>query len=252
MRYIGHAGLAGDRPGGSPTRQTLALGERLHVDCIEIDVCREAGGTLLLRHDRTLPSGRPVATADLDAVRREDPEVLTLDEAAEVLQTGTVPVLVDLKHAADAGALGDWLGQRHDPDRWWVCSDDRDALTTLRARAPRAPRWRSLPHVAPGRGEGARRIAACALRSLLPARLDRLAAAVGAAGFTVDRWAVTPALVAAARRLDLPVAAWTVNSASAARRMSACGVDWLTTDRVVEMRAALGSQDSVVTGRCDG
>jgi hypothetical protein len=34
--------------------------------------------------------------------------------------------------------------------------------------------------------------------------------------------------------------------------MSAAGADLITTDRVAEMRAALGlSQDSAATGRCD-
>lgn len=249
VRFIGHAGLAADRPGGTPTRLTLAGAERLHIDWIEVDVCRSSDGTLLLRHDLRLPSGGAVGSSDAAAVRREDPEVLTLDEGAEVLEAGTVPVLVDLKDAADAAAVGDWLAARPDPRRWAVCTDDRDALLTLRSSAPGVARWRGVPRVAPGRGEPVRRITAMLLRSLLPAKLERLAAEVDAAGFTVDRWAVTPALCAAARRLQLPVAAWTVNSVGVARRMAACGVDYLTTDRVAEMRAALAPQDGPVTAR---
>jgi len=252
VRFIGHAGLAADRPGGTPTRQTLAGAERLQIDWIEVDVCRSSDGTLLLRHDLRLPSGRPVGAATLAEVRSEDPDTLTLDEAAEVLTRGTVPVLLDLKDPADAPALAGWLAPRPDPQRWAVCTDEREALLTLRQRAPRVERWRGVPRVAQGRGEPVRRIAAMALRSLLPDRLPRLAAEVGAAGFTVDRWAITPALCAAARGLDLPVAAWTVNSPVTARRMWACGIDYLTTDRVVEMRAALAAQDGGVTGRCDG
>jgi len=247
--WIGHAGLAGGRPGGTPTRRTLADAERLHVDWIEVDVCRAADGTLLLRHDLALPSGRWVGSSSADEVRREDPEVLTLDEGAEVLTA--VPVLVDLKDPADAPHVAAWLAGRPDPQRWAVCSDDPPALLALRQTAPRIARWLGLPRVASGRGESARRIAACALRSLLPRRLEMLAAQVGAAALTVDRWAVTPRLCDAARRLGLPVAAWTVNSAPVARRMAACGVDYITTDRVAEMRAALGVQDSAATGRCD-
>lgn len=252
MRYIGHAGLASGRPGGTPTRRTLAAAEELHVDRIEIDVCCAADGTLLLRHDLTLPSGRRVADLDVAAVRREDPDVLTLDEAAEVLTAGSAPVLVDLKDARDAAAVAGWLGARADSSRWAVCSDDRDALLALRDRAPAIERWRSLPRVVQDRVEPVRRIVALSLRSLLPRQLRHLAADVGAAAFTVDRWAITPALCAAASELRLPVAAWTVNSAPVARRMAACGVDYLTTDRVAEMRAALAPQDSAVTGRCDG
>jgi glycerophosphoryl diester phosphodiesterase len=252
VRFIGHAGLAADRPGGTPTRHTLADAERLHVDRIEIDVCCSSDGTLLLRHDLALPSGRRIGSTEAKDIRREDPDVLTLDEGAEVLANGSVPVVVDLKDAADATTVADWLKRRPDPDRWAIGTDDPDALRIARERAPKVERWRGVPRVAPGRGEPLRRIAAMTLRSLLPARLANLAREVGAAAFTVDRWAITPALCAAARRLELPVAAWTVNSAPVAKRMAACGVDFLTTDRVPEMRAALAAQDGTVTRRCDG
>jgi len=96
-------------------------------------------------------------------------------------------------------------------------------------------------------------IAACALRGVLPHRLQALAAEVGAAALSVDRWAVTPALCARAQALQLPVAAWTVNTPGAARRMDACGADYITTDRVEAMRSVLGgpSQDGAATGRCE-
>lgn len=253
LRWIAHAGLAAGRPGGTPTRHTLAGAERLHVDWLEIDVCRTADGTLVLRHDPLLPSRRPLREATLAELRREDPDVLTLDEAAEVLGPSPIPTLVDLKDARDAVPVAAWLASRQDPAAWAICTDDPAALQRSREAAPHVARWRSLPRVAPGRGEGARRIAACALRSLLPARLERLAAEVGAAAFSVDRWAVTPALCARAHRLGLPVAAWTCNTPAAARRMSACGADYLTSDAVEAMRASLGpSQDGAATGRCDG
>src|SRR5258706_435998 len=86
---------------------------------------------------------------------------------------------------------------------------------------------------------------------LLPS-LPHMIDEVGAAALTVDRWAVTPALCAAAHKLNTPLAAWTVNTPRAALRMSAAGADLITTDRVTEMRAALGwSQDGAATGRCD-
>jgi len=252
LRWIAHAGLAAGRPGGTPTRHTLAGAALRKVDWLEIDVRCVADGTPVLRHDQLLPSHRPLRQADLHEVRHEDPDVLTLDEAAEVLDAGAVPTLVDLKDARDAEAVARWLAARPDPDAWAVCTDDPQALRVARDRAPAVQRWRSLPRVAPGRGEGARRIAACALRSLLPARLERLAAEVGAVALSVDRWAVTPALCAAAHRHGLEVAAWTCNSAAAARRMSACGVDLITTDLVDEMRSSLDPQDGTATGRCEG
>ncbi|HXA27320.1 MAG TPA: glycerophosphodiester phosphodiesterase [Candidatus Angelobacter sp.] len=252
LRWIAHAGLAADRPGGTPTRLTLTGAERLKVDWLEIDVRCPADGTLVLRHDQLLPSRRQLAELSLDAIRSEDPDVLTLDEAVEVLRPSSVPTLVDLKDSRDAAAVARWLAAQPDPDAWAICSDDPEALRRAREIAPKIARWRTLPRVAPGRGEGARRIAACALRSLLSARLPRLVEEVGAAALSVDRYAVTPALSAAAHRLTTPIAAWTVNSPRAARRMNAAGVDLITTDQIERMRAAIGpSQDSAATGRCD-
>jgi len=188
----------------------------------------------------------------LAGLRFADPDVLTLDEAAEVFDGSTVPTLVDLKDPRDAEAVANWLAQRSDPERWAICTDDLSALQVARDRAPDVQRWRSLPHVAPGRGEGVRRIAACALRSTLPARLRRLVEEAGATALSVDRWAVTPRLCAAAHALGVEVAAWTVNTERSARRMSACGADFITTDRPEEMQAALASQDGTATARCDG
>jgi len=252
LRWIAHAGLAAGRPGGTPTRQTLSGAARLSVDFLEIDVWRAADGTLVLRHDLQLPSHRPLTALDLAAIRAEDPDVLTLDEAAEVLEPTGIPTLVDLKQPADAEPVARWLAARPSPDHWAIGSDDPDALRRARDTAPHVARWRTLPHIPPGPGEGARRIAACALRDLLPPRLPRLTAEVGAAALSVDRWAVTPALCRAAHAGSTPLTAWTVNTEGAARRMKRCGVDLITTDRITAMRAALGPpQDVAATARCD-
>ena len=252
MRWIGHSGLAAGRPGGTPTRHTLASAEQLHLDWLEIDVWRTADGNLVLRHDLLLASGRRVDELPLADVKHDDPDVLTIDDAAEAVEHTGIPTLIDLKQPSDAPAVAAWLAQRPDPDRWAICSDEPAALQAMREQAPAIARWRTLPHVAQGRGEPVRRITASVLRSLLPARLPALAGAVGAAGLSVDRWAVTPGLAAAAHRLGLPLAAWTVNTPGAAQRMSACNVDYITTDKPQEMRAALTSQDSAATARCDG
>jgi glycerophosphoryl diester phosphodiesterase len=252
VRWIGHAGLAAGRPGGTPTRQTLAEAARLHLDWLEVDVCRTAEGILVLRHDLELPSRRPLRATSLTEARREDPDLLTLDEAAEVMRDGGVPTLVDLKDARDAEAVATWLAAQPDPDRWAICTDDVTALQAARAQARRVARWRTLPRVPPGRGESARRILACALRSTLPARLPALAAEVDAAALSVDRWAVTPRLCSAAHALSLPVAAWTVNDPARVPALEAAGVDLITTDQPAVMRPGAASQDSAATARCDG
>ncbi len=65
---------------------------------------------------------------------------------------------------------------------------------------------------------------------------------LGAAGITVRHQHVGPELIAAARRLDLAVRAWTVNAPADAHRLVALGVDGLITDRPGEIRAAAAAR----------
>jgi glycerophosphoryl diester phosphodiesterase len=242
VQLIGHAGLAAARPGGTPDRSTLdaAVGHRLAR--LEVDVACCADGAVVLRHDLLMPSGRRLMDLDLGEVRREAPGLLTLDEAVEHLG-GRLPLLLDIKEPSVVAALGDWAAGRRDLELLAVCTDGAAALGHLRDRAPGLARWRTLPVYAPGPETTPRRLVACALRRRLPERLERLCAEVGAAGVTVDRWAVTAALCAAARRLGLPLTAWTVNHPRIAAAMRRRGADYITTDRP-ELLAALGAPAS--------
>ncbi|MGH7747182.1 MAG: glycerophosphodiester phosphodiesterase, partial [Candidatus Dormibacteria bacterium] len=86
-------------------------------------------------------------------------------------------------------------------------------------------------------------LAALPLRRDLPGHLPRLSGEVGAAGVVVAQHAISPELCQAARRLGLPVAAWTVNRLEAAREVMRCGVGIIVTDRVVPLRLGLAGYD---------
>lgn len=230
MQLIGHAGLAASRPGGTHDRAGLDAALALDLARLEVDVARCGDGSLVLRHDLFLPSGRGLPDVDLDEARREAPGLVTLDEAVEHLG-GRLPLLLDLKHDAAVEPLGAWAAGRADTDLLAVCTDGAVPLVRLRELAPGMARWRTLPVYAPRADTTARRLAACALRDLLPRRLERLAAEVGAAAVTVDRWAVTRSLCATAHRLGLPLTAWTVNRPRVAEAMRRRGADYVTTDR---------------------
>jgi glycerophosphoryl diester phosphodiesterase len=230
VQLIGHAGLAASRPGGTHDRAGLDAALSLDLARLEVDVARCGDGALVLRHDLLLPSGRSLPAVALAAARAETPGLLTLDEAVEHL-AGRLPLLLDIKHDAVVDALGGWAAGRADAGLLAVCTDAAAALVHLRERAPRMARWRTLPVYAPGPDTSVRRLAACASRGLLPARLERLAAEVGAAAVTVDRWAVTGGLCAEAHRLGLPVTAWTVNRPRTAALMRRRGADYVTTDQ---------------------
>jgi glycerophosphoryl diester phosphodiesterase len=277
MRWVAHAGLAVDRPGGAPTRETLAEVLRAGVDCVELDVCVTHDEALVLRHDPRLRTGRRLVTLTLAELRRRGHSVLTLDDAAEMM-AGRVPVLIDVKSRGVTGPLTRWLRRRRQLDVLGICSDDRDVLAELREGAPRVPRWWSLPAIPASSPQWAgavvdvlvqRRglrglalpladlralardrpwgrsdllhLAAIPARRGLPAQLPRLTDEVAAAGLAVAHGAVTPALCAAAQRLGLVLAAWTVNRVGLARQLRRCGVQIIISDRVVPLRLALAA-----------
>jgi glycerophosphoryl diester phosphodiesterase len=278
-RWVAHAGLAANRPGGAPTRETLAEALRAGVDCLELDVCVTREGTLVLRHDARLRTGRHrrLAALTLDELTRRGHRLLTLDEAADVVGD-RVHLLVDVKGREVTGPLAHWLCRRRGVEVLGVCSDDREVLGELRRRAPRVPRWWSLPVIPTSSPQWVRTVlevlverggvrglappvadiralmrdrpwcredllhlAAIPTRRRLPAQLPRLADEVAAAGVAVAHGAITPALCAAAERMRLSLAAWTVNRVGLAREVMRCGVQIIISDRVVPLRLALAA-----------
>ena len=273
--WIAHAGLGISRQGGAPTVQTLADCMRLRVDRVELDICATSDGRLILRHDSRMPDGQEVENVRLAELRWHEPWLLTLDEALEHL--GSLPLLLDVKTVAAAFALARWMRGRRDRARFAVCTEILVTLLVLRDLAPRVERWRSFPDIGSRRPEYVARVVGALLRhrhpadvaylarelggalldmgtrphhgrmraggvpwrKLLPVRLNHLAGEVDAAALSVHHWLVTPELMEAAARLNLPVAAYTVNDAAAAQRMMVCGVAMVTTDDVRGMRAAV-------------
>jgi glycerophosphoryl diester phosphodiesterase len=285
LGWIGHAGLAGTRCGAAPTRDTVSAADLLDLDWLELDLCATRDGELVLRHHGRLPGGRPVQGLTLAELRRVEPGILTLSDAAEQLG-GRVALLLDVKSARVVDPLVAWLTIHRGEGLHAVCSESPDALARLRDRAGWAPRWRSLtalwrwtaetippwlrPFVRdffPGAvsnmadgvadagsdaaaalttllgteqlSERVRRMCATAERDRLPPCLSALAGEVGAVAVSVDHWAITPALCEEARRLDVLVAAWTVNRIEVALELARTGVDLITSDHVATMRPAV-------------
>ena len=309
MVLIGHAGLAADRLHGTPDRRHLETAAHLDPERLELDVCVTADSVLVARHDQrvepanvsrceqllrravrpmrrerlappagTILSGTPVAELPLQALRRLDPGVLTLDEAAAILGR-RIPLLLDLKVPSAAPLLAHWLRHVPEPGRIAVCTPSLPALRRLRELAPRTERWPTIP----GFGRRRRDHLAHTLSSLrashpdldrcrdslselgraaaeLPRRPHDVLAAVAAlpwrwhlpelatawsrevcaAGLCVPHWLVTPELFETAARLRLPLTAFTVNQAWALRRVLDCGAEMVTTDRLSQLRRLLG------------
>jgi glycerophosphoryl diester phosphodiesterase len=292
MQVVGHAGLAIQREGGSPTRFHLDEAVAAGVDRLELDVCSSADGALVMLHDTYLADGRPVGELTLGEVRRADPEMLTIDDAVDHLG-GRMPILLDLKSARVAQLLGVWFRGRRDTDLFATCTENLPWLVHLRFAAPGVERWPSYPDIGDRRTHHVQRVmvglwrshaslsglrrgaadvqrAAMQLRRApreslsrlgglpwrerLPQDIRQTCADTGAAGICVHHWVVSDQLVEEAHNLGLHVNTWTVNNPFAARMAADAGVDSITTDRVDLVRLALRShlQPGPGTGSAGG
>lgn len=275
MGLVGHAGLATTRVGCTPTRATLERALRLGVDALEVDVCATSDYELVLHHDSCLTVGLPISGLTLTQLRRVAPNLLTLDDAAQIVGDRT-RLIIDVKTRGAAGPVADWFSSGAATPDATVCTARTEVLRYLSRAAPQAPLWQTFPdlgerpyervlhvlaNVAAHRGRNALELvgdlwdvlarvrtnpAHAALqfiglpwRRRMPELMTRVRTDFDAAGVAVHHALVTPDLCAVAHELDLTVVAWTVNSPAAARHAAASGVDLMTTDDVAGMRRAL-------------
>lgn len=278
LGLVGHAGLAPTRLGGSPTRVSLRRALRLGVNALEIDVCASADYSLVLHHDTRLPVGLPVCDLTLAQLRRVEPGLLTLEDAAEIVGDRARLVL-DVKSRAAAGPVSDWLTRNANRVDAVVCSGRVDVLRYIAHATPEAVLWQTFPHIGERSYERVLRVLSgiAAHRGLhalqlvgdlwdvlggvranprhttsqviglpwrrrLPSLLARGRDDFAARGVALHHALVTEDLCSVAHELDMTVVAWTVNSPTVARHAAACGVDFITTDDVAGIRRALGAR----------
>ncbi|MBV8528387.1 MAG: glycerophosphodiester phosphodiesterase [Candidatus Dormibacteraeota bacterium] len=278
MGLVGHAGLAPTRVGGSPTRASLQRALRLGVHALEVDLCASADYSLVLHHDTRLPVGLPVRSLTLAQLRRVEPALLTLDDAAEIVGDRT-HLILDVKTRAAAGPVSDWFCRRGATPNAVVCSGRLDVLRYLARATPAAALWQTFPDIGERPYEGVLRVLSSVAahrgrhalqlvgdlwdvlarvsanpaqaatqiiglpwRRRMPLLLERGRDEFAARGVALHHALVTPDLCSVAHELDMTVVAWTVNSPTVARQAAACGVDLITTDDVAGIRRALGAR----------
>ena len=281
LGLVGHAGLATTRVGCTPSRASLERAVRLGVDALEVDVCATSDYELVLHHDSCLAVGLPISGLTLSQLRRVAPNLLTLDDAAEIV-ADRARLVIDVKTRDAAGPVSDWFSSGAATPDATVCTARVEVLRYLSRAAPGTPLWQTFPdlgerpyervmhvleNVAAHRGRNALQLvgdlwdvlgrvrtnpAHAALqfiglpwRRRMPELMARVRSEFDAAGVAVHHALLTPDLCAVAHELDLTVVAWTVNSPAAARHAATCGVDLITTDDVAGMRRALRKRDRV-------
>ena len=212
----------------------LALGHG--VEMIEVDVRRSRDGVLVLSHD-DIPHGAhaSIAGSTLAELRAAAPDIATLDEALEAVR-GHARLNLDIKDGAVIEQMVEAV-RAHDMLADCIASClDIGCLARLSAIEPGLSRFFSYP---PDYGGASRKAwmkpvvnsVVAGMRLTMPLRLERMLRAAPGTNATIYAPLITRRLVAKARRLDITLFTWTVDDLAEMRRLSALGIDGITSNR---------------------
>ncbi|MER5427846.1 glycerophosphodiester phosphodiesterase family protein [Streptomyces sp. NPDC002588] len=210
---IGHRGIMGVEP--ENTLRSFVAAEEAGLDAIELDLHLSKDGALVVMHDpdvdRTTDGTGPIADQTLaelktlDAGRGERVPVFE-----EILDAVTLPIQAEIKDVQAARALAEVMRERNLAERVEVSSFHDEALAEIARLVP-----------------GVR-------TALIGSRygLDIVARAEDAGATTVclNLRRLTLEIVEEARRRDLRIIGWVVNTQDQLRLVRALELDGATTD----------------------
>jgi glycerophosphoryl diester phosphodiesterase len=210
---IGHRGVMGVEP--ENTLRSFVAAEQAGLDVIELDLHLSKDGALVVMHDtdvdRTTDGKGPIAEQTLAELRTLDAgreERVPVFE--EVLDAVSLPLQAEIKDVAAARALAEVMNARELTGRVEVSSFHDEAVAEIA---------RLVPGV---------RTALIASRYGTDV-VDR-AVAVGAATLCLNIRRLTLEIVEQARKADLRIIGWVVNTQDQLRLVRALCLDGATTD----------------------
>ncbi|MFD4525715.1 glycerophosphodiester phosphodiesterase [Streptomyces sp. NPDC058470] len=210
---IGHRGVMGVEP--ENTLRSFVAAQHAGLDLIELDLHLSKDGALVVMHDaevdRTTDGSGPIAEKTLAELRQLDAgrgERVPVFE--EVLDALTTPLQAEIKDVAAARALAEVMHRRDLAGQVEVSSFHDEAIDEIARLVP-----------------GAR-------TALIASRygtdvVDR-AVDVGAATVCLNIRRLTLEVVERARKADLRIIGWVVNTQDQLRLVRALGLDGATTD----------------------
>ncbi|MFI6463741.1 glycerophosphodiester phosphodiesterase [Streptomyces sp. NPDC050538] len=210
---IGHRGVMGLEP--ENTLRSFVAAEQAGLDVIELDLHLSKDGALVVMHDadvdRTTDGTGPIAERTLGELRTLDAgrgeRVPTFDEVLDAVKS---PVQAEIKDLAAARALAEVMHRRNLVERVEVSSFHDEAIAEIA---------RLVPGV---------RTALIASR-FGPDVVER-ATEAGAETVCLNIRRLTLEVVEAARKADLKIIGWVVNTQDQLRLVRALGLDGATTD----------------------
>ncbi|MGW0613740.1 glycerophosphodiester phosphodiesterase [Streptomyces sp. NPDC002788] len=222
---IGHRGVMGVEP--ENTLRSFVAAQEAGLDAIELDLHLSKDGALVVMHDtdvdRTTDGTGPIAEKTLAELRALDAgrgeRVPVFEEVLEAVQT---PLQAEIKDVQAARALAEVMNRRGLAGRVEVSSFHDEAVAEIARLVPgvRTALISGLPHSRMNSGGGT------------PVGTDVVerAVRVGAATVCLNIRRLTLEIVEQARKADLRIIGWVVNTQDHLRLVRAFGLDGATTD----------------------
>ena len=197
------------------TLRSFVAAEQAGLDVIELDLHLSKDGALVVMHDadvdRTTDGNGPIAARTLDELRALDAgrgERVPVFE--EVLDTVATPLQAEIKDVAAARALAEVMHARNLVGRVEVSSFHDEAIA-------------EIARLVPG-------VRTALIASRYGTDIVDRAVEVGAATVCLNIRRVTLEIVERARKADLKIIGWVVNTQDHLRLVRALGLDGATTD----------------------
>ncbi|MGW6359204.1 glycerophosphodiester phosphodiesterase [Streptomyces sp. NPDC055092] len=210
---IGHRGVMGVEP--ENTLRSFVAAQDAGLDLIELDLHLSKDGALVVMHDadvdRTTDGRGPIADKTLAELRALDAgrgERVPVFE--EVLDAVSKPLQAEIKDVAAARALADVMLRRDLVSRVEVISFHDEAIA-------------EIARLVPG-------VRTALVASRYGTDVVERATAVGATSLVLNIRRLTQEIVERARKADLRIIGWVVNTQDDLRLVRALGLDGATTD----------------------
>ncbi|MFD3565599.1 glycerophosphodiester phosphodiesterase [Streptomyces sp. NPDC058686] len=210
---IGHRGVMGVEP--ENTLRSFVAAQVAGLDLIELDLHLSKDGALVVMHDadvdRTTDGRGPIADKTLAELRALDAgrgERVPVFE--EVLDAVSTPLQAEIKDVAAARALAEVMQRRDLVGRVEVISFHDEAVA-------------EIARLVPG-------VRTALVASRYGTDVVERATAVGATSLVLNIRRLTQEIVERARKADLRIIGWVVNTQDDLRLVRALGLDGATTD----------------------
>ncbi|MEU9185577.1 glycerophosphodiester phosphodiesterase family protein [Streptomyces sp. NPDC048484] len=210
---IGHRGIMGVEP--ENTLRSFTAAQQAGLDLIELDLHLSKDGALVVMHDadvdRTTDGSGPIADKTLAELRVLDAgrgERVPVFE--EVLDAVTAPLQAEIKDVAAARALAEVMNRRDLVGRVEVLSFHDEAIA-------------EIARLVPG-------VRTALVASRYGIDVVERATAVGATSLVLNIRRLTLEVVERARKADLRIIGWVVNTQDQLRLVRALELDGATTD----------------------